>query len=231
MSQQASNKRPLITLTDSKSPVSEAYRSLRTSIDFSSVDERMQVIAVTSAGPGEGKSTTIGNLAIAYAQSERRTLLIDADLRKPTEHHTFNVSNRWGLSSVLSQQSELEEVIQKSSSVPNLSIITSGPIPPNPAEMLASKRMSALIDQLRGQFDIILIDTPPLLAVTDAQVLATKCDGYVLVLDQGKVKRDIAIKAKSNLEKVGARVLGVVLNNVKRKKSEGYYYYYYGESK
>lgn len=231
MSQQASSsKRPLITLTNAKSPVSESYRSLRTSIDFSSVDERMQVIAVTSAGPGEGKSTTIGNLAITYAQSERRTLLIDADLRKPTEHHTFNLSNRKGLSSVLSQQSEVDDVIQ-ATDIPNLSVISSGPIPPNPAEMLASKRMSALIDQLRGQFDVILIDTPPLLAVTDAQVLASKCDGYVLVLDQGKVKRDIAIKAKANLEKVGARILGVVLNNIKRKKSEGYYYYYYGENK
>lgn len=130
----------------------------------------------------------------------------------------------------MSQQSKLDDVIQKTD-IPNLSVISSGPIPPNPAEMLASKRMSALIDELREQFDVILIDTPPLLAVTDAQVLATKCDGYVLVLDQGKVKRDIAMKAKANLEKVGARILGVVINNVKRKKSEGYYYYYYGENK
>lgn len=222
-----SNKRHLITLSNPKSPISEAYRSLRTNVDFSAIDDSMQVIMVTSAGAGEGKSTTIANLAVTYAQMERSVILVDADMRKPTEHHTFGVSNRYGLSSYLSQQSPLEDVMQQTN-VPGLTVIPSGPIPPNPAEMVASKRMSGLIAELREQYDVILIDTPPLLAVTDAQIIATKSDGVLMVIDYGKVKRDIAIKAKSNLDKVGARILGVVMNNVKRKSSEAYYYYYYG---
>lgn len=224
---QSKNKRQLITLTNPKSPISESYRALRTNIDFSSVDEQLKVIMVTSAGPGEGKSTTITNLAITYAHSERKILLIDADLRKPTAHHTFSVSNRWGLSSVLSKQCTLEEAIQ-TSSVPNMDLLTSGVIPPNPAEMLGSKRMSEVTDRLREIYDIILIDTPPLLAVTDAQIVATKSDGAILVVDQGRVKREFAKKAIHNLEKVNARILGVVLNNVKRKAKEEQYYYYYG---
>lgn len=221
------NKRQLITLANARSPVSESYRALRTNIDFSSIDENLQVIMVSSAGPGEGKSTTVANLAVAYAQSERKTLLIDADLRKPTVHHTFSISNRWGLSSVISKQCTIEEVIQ-ALDIPNLSIITSGVIPPNPAEMLGSNRMTAIIQHLKTQYDVILIDTPPLLAVTDAQIVASKCDGAILVVDQGRVKRDIGKKAIQNLQAVNARILGVVLNNVKRKANEEAYYYYYG---
>ncbi|WP_419876212.1 CpsD/CapB family tyrosine-protein kinase [Candidatus Pristimantibacillus sp. PTI5] len=221
------NKRQIITLTNPRSPISESYRALRTNIEFSSIDEKLQVLMVSSAGPGEGKSTTITNLAVTFAQSEKKVVLIDADLRKPTAHHTFSISNRWGLSSVISQQSSLEEVIQVTD-IPSLDVITSGAIPPNPAEMMGSKRMTAIIDQLRGMYDIILIDTPPLLAVTDAQIVATKSDGVILVVDQGKVKRDIAGKAVKNLEGVNARILGVVLNNVKRKANEEAYYYYYG---
>lgn len=221
------NKRQLITLANARSPVTESYRALRTNIDFSSIDDNLQVIMVSSAGPGEGKSTTIANLAVAYAQSERKTLLIDADLRKPTAHHTFSVSNRWGLSSVISKQCTIEEVVQ-ALEIPNLSVITSGVIPPNPAEMLGSNRMTAIIQHLKSIYDIILIDTPPLLAVTDAQIVASKCDGAILVVDQGRVKRDIGKKAIQNLQAVNARILGVVLNNVKRKANEEAYYYYYG---
>lgn len=224
---QSKNKRQLITLSNPRSPISESYRSLRTNIDYSAIDEKIQVIMVSSAGPGEGKTTTITNLAITYAQSERKVILIDADLRKPTAHHNFSISNRWGLSSVLSQQCTLEESIQ-SSSVSGLDVITSGTIPPNPAEMLGSNRMTAMIQQLRDMYDIILIDTPPLLAVTDAQIVATKSDGAIMVVDQGRVKRDIAKKAIQNLQTVNARILGVVLNNVKRKANEESYYYYYG---
>jgi capsular exopolysaccharide synthesis family protein len=224
---QLKNKRHLITVSNPRSPISESYRTLRTNIDFSSLDEKLQVLMVSSAGPGEGKTTTITNLAITFAESERKVILIDADLRKPTAHHTFAKSNRWGLSSVISQQCSIEDAIQ-TTDIPNLDVMTSGAIPPNPAEMMASKRMTALIDQLREQYDIILIDTPPLLAVTDAQIVATKSDGAILVVDQGRVKRDIAMKAVKNLENVSARILGVVLNNVKRKANEEAYYYYYG---
>ncbi|KRE47881.1 CpsD/CapB family tyrosine-protein kinase [Paenibacillus sp. Soil522] len=224
---QSKNKRQMITVTNPRSPISESYRALRTNIEFSSIDETLQVLMVSSAGPGEGKSTTITNLAITFAQSEKKVILIDADLRKPTAHHTFSLSNRWGLSSVISQQSKLEEVIQ-ASDIPNLDVMTSGAIPPNPAEMMGSKKMTSLLEQLRQMYDIILIDTPPLLAVTDAQIVATKSDGVILVVDQGKVKRDIASKAVKSLESVKARILGVVLNNVKRKANEEVYYYYYG---
>jgi len=226
--QSPDKRRYLIVLENPRSPVSESYRSLRTNIDFSSVDEKTQVIMVTSSGPGEGKSTVIGNLALTYAQSDRKVLLIDADMRKPTVHRTFGLSNRIGLSAYLSRQCDLEPAIQ-ASDVPNLSIMTSGNIPPNPSEMLNSKSMTRLIELLREQFDIILIDTPPILAVTDAQLLASRSDGVLLVINAGKVKKDIAAKAKDNLMRVNARLLGVVLNNVKRKDSEEYYYYYYGE--
>jgi capsular exopolysaccharide synthesis family protein len=221
------NKRQIITVTNPRSPISESYRALRTNIEFSSIDEQLQVLMVSSAGPGEGKSTTITNLAVTFAQSEKRVVLVDADLRKPTAHHTFSISNRYGLSSVISQQCSLEEAIQMSD-IPNLDVITSGAIPPNPAEMMNSKRMTLIIEKLRQMYDIILIDTPPLLAVTDAQIVATKSDGVILVVDQGKVKREIASKAVKNLESVNARILGVVLNNVKRKANEEAYYYYYG---
>lgn len=225
MSQSPNNRRHLIAAIDPRSPISEAYRSLRTNVDFSSIDGKIQVIMVTSAGPGEGKSTTIGNLAITYAQAERKVVLIDADMRKPIEHHTFQVSNRLGLSTILSRQSDLNSAIQKTA-VPNLHVIPAGPVPPSPAEMVASRSMEALVEELRKQYDVILIDSPPLLAVTDAQLLSTRCDGVILVIDHGKVKKDIAQKAKANLDKVGAKILGVVLNNIKRKKNESYYYYY-----
>lgn len=227
MSRLQNNKRHLIALLNPRSPVTESYRALRTNIDFSSVDEQTRVIMVTSAGPEEGKSTVVGNLAVTYAQDERRVLLIDADMRKPTVHRTFQLSNRYGLSSFLSRQIDLENAIQESG-VPNLSVMTAGPIPPNPAEMLNSNSMTKLMEQLRESYDVVLIDTPPILAVTDAQLLASKSDGVLMVINAGKVKKEVVLKAKENLTRVNARMLGVVLNNVKRKASEEYYYYYYG---
>ncbi|MBP1962317.1 CpsD/CapB family tyrosine-protein kinase [Paenibacillus aceris] len=226
----STNKRPIITHQNPKSPISEAYRTLRTNIQFSSIDEELKVIMVTSAGPGEGKSTTLVNLAVAYAQADKKVLVIDADLRKPTMHHTLQVSNRFGLTNLLTNQLTIPDVIQETT-IPSLSIISSGPIPPNPSEILASKKMISVLDELKQQFDIILIDAPPAIAVTDSQIIATRADGVILVVDSDKVKRDAAIKAKQNLDNVRARILGVVLNNVDRKNKDAYYYYYYGESK
>jgi capsular exopolysaccharide synthesis family protein len=223
----ANNRRPIITHENPKSPISEAYRTLRTNIQFSALDEEIRTIMVTSAGPGEGKSTTITNLAVVNAQSDTKVVIIDADLRKPTAHHTFRLSNRWGLTSVLSGQAKLEDVIQESH-IPNLYVITAGAIPPNPSEMLSSKRMTAVLDELKNMFGMIFIDTPPALAVTDAQIVATKTDGVIMVIDSGKVKREMAMKAKANLDHVKARILGVILNNMDRKNAESYYYYYYG---
>jgi len=220
-------QRNVIVHNNPKSPVSEAYRSLRTNIQFSSVDSDLKTIMVTSASPGEGKSTTTSNLATTYAQAENRVLLIDADLRKPTAHHTFHCSNRFGLTNVLTKQSSVNEAIVETF-VPNLYLMPSGIIPPNPAELLSSNRMKTLLEELKTQFDIIIVDTPPVLAVTDSQILATISDGVVLVVDSGKVKIAQAQKAKEKLEHVNAKILGVVINNVKRGQQDDYYYYYYG---
>lgn len=221
----STSRRQIIAEVNPKSPISEAYRTLRTNIDFSAIDSEVKTVMVTSAGMGEGKSTTVSNLAITYAQVGKQVLLIDADMRKPTIHHTFQVTNRMGLSNVLANQCELKDAIQRTH-IRNLDILPSGPIPPNPSELLASNRMSERLGQLKSEYDIILIDTPPTLAVTDSQVVATKCDGVLIVIDSGKVKRDIVLKVKSSLEHVQARILGIVLNNVERKKRETYYYYY-----
>ena len=216
----------LITVTNPRSPISEAYRTLRTNIRFSSVDREVKVVMVTSPGPGEGKSTTVGNLAVTYAQADQKVLLIDSDLRKPVLHRIFHVSNRFGLTDLLASNADLQKAIRVTS-VPNLHLITSGPTPPNPSELLGSRRMAAVMEELRARYDVILLDTPPVLALTDAQIISALSDGALLVIDAGKVRQNIALKAKANLEQVGARILGVVLNNVTHKESELYYYYNY----
>ncbi|WP_068776164.1 CpsD/CapB family tyrosine-protein kinase [Paenibacillus sp. FJAT-26967] len=218
----------LITHSNPKSHIAEAYRTLRTSIQFSSVDHEIKCILITSAQPEEGKSTTAANLAIAYAQENKKVLLIDADLRKPTLHKTFNVSNRTGLTHILVSRQEGDQALIETE-IPNLTLLTSGPIPPNPAELLGSNRMETFLEEVRNWYDIVIIDSPPLLAVTDSQIIAAKTDGVVLVINHGKVKRDRAQKALSQLNYVNARILGVVLNNKAVSKKESSYYYYYGE--
>ncbi|MCL6458422.1 MAG: CpsD/CapB family tyrosine-protein kinase [Gorillibacterium sp.] len=215
----------LITESNPKSPISEGYRMLRTNIEFSTIDHKLQVIMVTSSKPSEGKSTTSANLAVAFAQANKRVLLIDADLRKPSQHHIFGKSNRIGLTTALFRQQELHEVIQHTNTV-NLSVIQAGPTPPNPSELLSSKQMAGLLAKTREMYDVIIIDTPPILAVTDAQIIATQSDGVVLVVDSGKVKKEVVLKAKASLEHVNAKLIGVVLNNINRKHSDSYSYYY-----
>jgi len=222
------SERKIISLTNPKSPISEAYVKLRTNIELSAVDAPIQVIMVTSPSPGEGKSTTASNLAVVYTQVEKKVLLIDADLRKPTIHHFLMVSNRKGLTSLLTGQTSRHEAIVQTT-VPLLDVLPSGPIPPNPSELLASKKMSAFMEEFRKEYDIIILDTPPMNAVADAQIISTLCDGTVLVIQSGNVKKDHALRAKEGLERAKTRILGVVLNNVERKQAEGYYYYYYGE--
>ncbi|NHN34318.1 CpsD/CapB family tyrosine-protein kinase [Paenibacillus agricola] len=218
-------KYPLITNMNSKSPISEAYKALRTNIEFSNVDRELKCIMFTSSQQGEGKSTTAANVAVAFAQTNRKVLLLDCDLRRPTQHHIFNISNQVGLTSYLSHQADLSEIMV-STSIPNLSVVLSGPVPPNPSELLASKRMTGLLNELREQYDMIIVDTPPIMAVTDSQIVATKCDGVLLVLDSGTVKREVALMAKQKLELVNAKILGVVLNKMSKKNTNSYYYYY-----
>lgn len=217
--------RSLISLSNPKSPIAEQFRTIRTNIQFTSVDEELKTLIVTSAGPAEGKSTTTANLAVVFAQQGKKVLMIDADLRKPTVHYTFNKENYSGLSNVLTKQETLDEAIQPTSQE-NLFVLTSGPIPPNPSELLGSKGMRSLLEEAKQEFDVIILDSPPVLAVTDAQVLSNLTDGVVLVVSAGKTEVDAAKKAKELLQSAKAKILGVVLNNKKVQDSQ--YYYYYG---
>jgi len=218
-------QRMLITHLNPKSPIAEQYRTIRTNIDFSLADRNLRSLVVTSSGPGEGKSMTTANLAVVMAQQGRKVLLVDADLRKPTVHYTFRLINTEGLSNLLTKRAKLTDVITKTD-VDNLYVITSGPIPPNPAELLSSRAMHELMTEALGIFDIIIFDTPPVLAVTDAQILSSQVDGTVLVVASGKTEKDAALEAKDLLQKSQARILGVVLNRQPIKNSR--YYYYYG---
>jgi capsular exopolysaccharide synthesis family protein len=219
-------RRKLVTSMDPKSPISEQYRTIRTNIQFSSVDEEIRTIMVSSAGPGEGKSTTAGNLAVVFAQQEQRVLIVDADLRKPTMHYTFNQTNTFGLTTVLAGQISLKEAAERAENVENLDVLTSGPIPPNPAELMGSKSMVRFLAEAKEVYDVIIFDTPPMLAVTDAQVLANLCDGTVLVVYSGKTEMEEAAKAKELLTASKSKLLGAVLNHKQLENSD--YYYYYG---
>ncbi|MDN4523942.1 CpsD/CapB family tyrosine-protein kinase [Fictibacillus fluitans] len=218
-------QRSLITHNNPKSPVSEQYRSIRTNIQFSAIDTRLQTILVTSSVSGEGKSTTVANLGVVLAQQGKRVLLIDGDLRKPTVHYTFMVSNIHGLTNVLTRQTSLEGAVVKTD-VDGLDVLTSGPIPPNPSELLNSKAMEVLMEEAMSKYDYVLFDSPPVLAVTDAQVLANRCDGVVLVTSSGKTEKEAAMKGKELLDHAQAKILGVVLNQ--KEANENSYYYYYG---
>lgn len=211
----STNDRGLIVSTNLKSPISEEYRLLRTKIPFSSKDMDLKTIMVTSSQSGEGKSTTISNLAITYAQEGKKVLLIDADFRKPSLHHMFSQLNHQGLSTLLAGQSSVEETIQETS-VDQLSLLPSGPLSANPSELINPLAMRELLEQMKERYDVILIDTPPVLTVTDSVIVSALCDGVIMVVAAGKVKKDHFKSAQEQLNHVNARIIGIVLNKKAR---------------
>lgn len=212
----------LITLTNPRSPVSEAYRTLRTNLSFYSLDNSLHTLVVTSPAPEEGAAETAANLAVTMAQSGKRTILVECDLRRPSLHTLFNLSAEPGLTNTLLEQQE--SVPLQQTAVENLVLLTSGAQPPNPADLLGSRRMDGLIEQLRQQADIIIFHAPPVAAVTDATVLGSKVDGVLLVIQAGKTRRDHAQKAKEILAKANVRLIGATLTNAPQDSSMGNYY-------
>ncbi|HBF39743.1 MAG TPA: capsular biosynthesis protein [Firmicutes bacterium] len=217
----------LIVHDQLKSPIAEAYRTLRTNIQFSKRDSELKAVMFTSTGPAEGKSTTAANTAIALAQSGKKIIIADCDFRKPVLHHIFSKPNR-GFTNALVEDTPLKSLIQETK-VPNLHLLTSGPIPPNPSELLGSSRMLSLFEDLKSQYDYVILDTPPIVAVTDGCVLASRVDGVIMVIAAGMVRPEMAQHAKDLILKANGKLLGVVLNRVEVLEEYSYYYYYYGE--
>ena len=219
----------LVLVSDPRSAAAEAYRTLRVNIQFASPDHPLRTILATSAGPDDGKSTTLANLAIALAETGAPTLLVDCDLRRPSLHTLFGLPNEAGLTSLMLAGTAMPDAAGlplQATVVPNLRLLPSGPLPPNPAELLASRRMADLLLLLAEQATYVLFDTPPILAVADAAVLAPRVDGVLLVVRAGKTRRDLAVKARKMLDQVKANLVGAVLTDA---TLEGAAYAYYGK--
>lgn len=217
----------LITHTNSKSPISEAYRTLRTNIQFSNVDHPIKTLVITSPMISEGKTTTLTNLAETFAQAGNRVIVVDADLRRPRVHQLLSVSNRQGITNVLAGQVELKDAVQVSGS--QIHVLTSGPIPPNPSELLGSTKMKELVRLLSEHYDIVIIDAPPVNVVTDAAILSTFVDGVILAIASGKTEIEAGKRALKSLEAVNANVLGAVMTMMPVTKKGYYSYQYYSD--
>jgi len=214
---------PLITRSDPRSPAAEAYRTLRTNIDFFSLDRSIHTLLVTAVAPNENKSITVANLAVSMAQGDKQTILVDADVRRPALHTLFGLNNDLGLTSLfIDAKGPIEPALQ-AVNVPNLQVLTSGPLPPNPAELLGSQRMLDVIEALKSRADIVLFDAPPVIAVTDASVLGTRVDGALLVVHAGQTRREQARRARLQLEKLHIRVIGAVLSGASLDSGMGGY--------
>jgi protein-tyrosine kinase len=215
---------PLITEGDPKSPASEAYRTLWTNIHFAGVDKPCRTMVFTSAAPGEGKTTSVANFGVVAAEAGTRVCLIDSDLRRPALHKLFDLKNVRGLTTALLENLPIAEVAQPTST-PSLSVVTSGPLPPNPAELVGSRRMRDLLDSAEAAFDLVVCDSPPVIAVADGIALAAQCDGVVLVVRAGTVAHQVIRRCAEHIESVKGRILGVILNSVDLRR-DGYYHYY-----
>jgi polysaccharide biosynthesis transport protein len=222
-----SNTTALAMLTDARSPIAESYRHLRTSLLLSSAGQPPKTILVTSSQPAEGKTTTAINTAFMLAQTGAEVLMIDCDLRRPRLHVQFGLPNAKGLTTWLSGEKDIEGLIQQCEKEPNLKVLTSGPVPPNPAELLGSDEMRKLLNLLGEQYSHIVIDSPPAISFTDASILSTMVDGVILVVHGGRSSRAVVRRAKQQLLDVGAHIFGVVLNNVKVEQQDYYYSGYY----
>lgn len=213
-----------IAWEEPKSVAAEAYRILRTNLQFTNPDRPLKSLLVTSPEVGDGKSTITANLGVSLAQSRRRTIIVNTDLRRPSVHKQFGVADSVGLTSVIVGQATIDEAL-RDTQVPGLRLLTAGPMPPNPAELLESQRMRAVVAELEQHADIVLYDAPPVLVVTDAGLLAPYVDGCILVVSIGTTQRELARAAADQLKQLGGRVLGVVVNRMRQ--GAGYYYYYY----
>ena len=220
----------LITAAQPRSPISEAYRALRTNIQYSSVDNPLRTLLVTSTDPTEGKTTTVANLGTVMAQAGLSVIVVDSDLRRPVLHQYFEASRNLGLTNALLDKSPSTDGYLQETEVENLRVLASGPLPPNPSELLNSQRMRELIEQLKGEADVLLFESPPIRAGTDASILANQVDGVLLVVDAGSTRQGMAQRGKEQLDKVGANLLGVALNKLSHRGRGGYYYYYYYSS-
>lgn len=213
----------LITLTDPRSPAAEAYRTLRTNMMFSSVKEPLRTLIVTSPAPEEGKSTALANLAVTMAQGGRKTIIVDADLRRPRQHEIWGVAQEPGLTTMV-LEGDASSLPLVETGVENLRLLPAGPLPPNPADLLGSEHMDLIIAQLQQEAEIILFDTPPIVTVTDAVLLSAKLDGVLMVVRAGSTRRDDAEQARSLLERLNVRVVGAVLTNAEIDARKGHYY-------
>ncbi|MBF2758618.1 MULTISPECIES: polysaccharide biosynthesis tyrosine autokinase [unclassified Staphylococcus] len=214
---------PLFVEDKPKSIVSEKVRGIRSNIMFSGVEE-IRGIIVTSEKPAAGKSIVSANIAITYAQAGYKTLIIDGDMRKPTQHYHFETTNYDGLSNLIIGKSDFDKAI-RSTRINNLDLLTSGPIPPNPSELIASTNFTNILDKLFSIYDFILIDTPPVISVTDAQVYLRNVDDCVLVIDTEHNNKNEIKKAKRLIEQADGHLLGAILNKTPKEKSSTYYYY------
>lgn len=212
----------LLDYSNKNNTLTEVFRGIRTNIEYANIDTDKKVIMVTSSKMGEGKSTIITNLAISFAQLEqKKILLVDCDLRRPNLHKIFNISNSNGLTDILLRNKDMDECIKK---VNGIELITSGDTPKNPSEILASKRMKNFVEKIKNNYDYIFIDTPPIVVVTDAEVLSSICDGAVLVIGYNEVDKSKVELSKSKLEHLKVPILGAIINKVPQ-KGEKYGYY------
>ena len=218
----------IISYNDPKSVISEQYRAIRTNIEYSNVDQNTKTILVTSSDKNEGKTTTVSNLAVSFANLNKKVLIIDCDLRNPSIHKMFRLNNIYGLTDILAKDRAVDKCIQKTE-LENLYVLTAGSTPPNPAEILSSEKMKNLIEDLKNIYDYIFIDTPPIGLVTDAGVLSSFTDGVVLVVKSESVEKKYLEETKKKLDAVDARILGAILNSYKSEQKDYDYYSYYGK--